>query len=242
MTLVFRNLLLFLILAFLTSCSTWTADKCQSTNWDTMGYSDGSNGKNNSSGLYASKCQKKGVNINTQSYNSGYQRGLVSYCNYNKGHQTAFSGENKEPICSPMPDYNKGYAKGTLEYCTAETGYKVALDGGPEAKICSGKAASAFMNGYRKGRKKFVIEEIANLKDDLAKANKDLNEVRDQLADKQNQLSRIPQYTYEPSVIQLREDLQADVANLTRDRDSIKQEVDKMDATLMDLEREARSK
>lgn len=238
---LFHSLLFIFVLAALSGCSSWTADKCQNTNWDTTGYTDGANGKNNSSGLYASKCQKKGVNINTQAYNQGYQRGLTSYCNYNKGHQTAFSGQNKEPICSAMPDYNKGYTKGTAEYCTAETGYKVALDGGPEAQICTGNAAAAFMKGYKKGRKKFVIEEIANLKEDIGKANKDLNEVRDRLADKQNQLSRIPQYTYEPEVVRLRQELQAEVANLTQDRNAIKQEVDKMESALIQLEREARN-
>jgi hypothetical protein len=217
----FHSFLLIFGLAALSGCSTWTADKCQSTNWDTMGYSEGANGKNNSSGVYASKCQK--------------------YCNYNKGYETSFSGQNKEALCSAMPDYNKGYAKGTIEYCTAETGYKVALDGGPEAKICTGNSAAAFMKGYKKGRKKFVVEEIANLKDDINKAGKDLNEVRDRLADKQNQLSRIPQYSYEPEVVRLRQELQGDVANLTQDRNGIKQELDKMESTLTELEREARN-
>lgn len=239
---IFNSVFTLLVLAFLASCSSWTTDKCQNNNWDTTGYTDGSNGKNNSSGMYASKCQKKGVSINTQAYNVGYQRGLNSYCNYNKGHQTAFAGQQKEAICSPIADYNKGYSKGTAEYCTAETGYKVALDGGPEAQICSGQGATAFINGYRKGRKKFVLEEIEAIKGDLVKAKKDLDDVRDNLADKQNQLSRIPQHTYEVSVIQLREDLQNEVANLSRDRDNIKQELDKMEAALEDLEREARTK
>ncbi len=237
----FRNsLVIIFALVAVSGCSTWSADKCQSTNWDTMGYSEASTGKDNASGLYASRCQKKGVSINSGAYNKGYSRGLMTYCNYNKGHKTAFSGELKEPMCSPVPTYNKGYSKGTFEYCTAATGYKVAVDGGAEAKICSGKAATNFMKGYKKGRRKFVVEEINNLKEDLAKAKRDLDDIRDRLSDKQNQLARVPQRSYEPSVIRLRQDLQNEVGNLSGSRDEIKQQVDEMSDRLGQLERESR--
>lgn len=234
----------FLIFGFavISGCSTWSAEKCQSTNWDSQGYADGSAGKDNSGGVYAARCQKKKVSINGQAYDQGYQRGLTSFCNYNKGHKTAFDGQPKEAICSAVTPYNQGYAKGTQEYCTADNGYKVAIDGGPEATICNGNAATAFMNGYRKGRKKFVVEEINNLKEDLVKANKDLDTVRDKLSDKQYQLNRIPKYSYEPSVIRLREDLENEINNLMRDRDDIKHDLDNMTDRLSTLEKEARVK
>lgn len=229
-------------LLFISGCSTWTAEKCQNTNWDSQGYSDGAEGKNSTIGSYAGQCQKKGVNVNSKAYDTGYQRGLLSFCNYNKGHQTALGGEHKLAICSPIAPYNQGYAQGTKEYCTETQGYKVALDGGPEAQICSGNAAAAFSKGYKKGRKKFVLEEIANIKEDLTKAATDLDEVRDKLSDKQAQLARIPQQSYEPEVIRLRQELQDEVAHLTNTRNEIKGEIDKMKASLSQLEKEARTK
>lgn len=231
-----------LSLGFIAGCSTWSAEKCQGTNWDTQGYADGSAGKNNNGGIYASQCLKKKISIDGKAYDRGYQRGLTSYCNYNKGHQTAFSGAVKEAICSAITPYNQGYAKGTQEYCTAENGYKIALDGGEEAKICSGAALTSFMTGYRKGRKKFVLEEIENIKTDLDKANEDLDDVRDKLADKQRQLDRVPKYTYEAEVVRMRQELEAEVNNLMKTRDDIKGEVDQMKDRLAQLEREARLK
>lgn len=227
--------------AFIAGCATWTAEKCQSTNWDSQGYADGSAGKNNSGGVYASQCQKKKVTINTSAYETGYKRGLLSFCNYNKGHQTAFAGEQKLPLCSTIAPYNEGYAKGVQEYCTEKQGYTVAVNGGPEAQICSGASAAAFAKGYKKGRKKFVLEEIENIKEDISKASKDLDDVRDKLADKQHQLSRIPQYTYEAEVVRLRDELQAEVSSLSRTRDEIKGEIDNMKNSLLRLEKEARS-
>ncbi len=233
--------LTFCTISFLAGCATWTAEKCQGTNWDSQGYTDGSVGKNNSGGVYASRCQKKKINIDGQAYDSGYQRGLTSFCNYNKGHQAAFSGAQKEAICSSINPYNQGYAKGTQEYCTSDNGYKVAIDGGEEAKICTGGGQAAFAKGFSRGRKKFVLEEIANLKDDLVKATKDLDDTRDKLSDKQQQLSRIPQRTYEPEVVRLRQETQSDIDNLMRTRDEIKGQVDDMTSKLSQLEKEART-
>jgi hypothetical protein len=239
MNYIFNIMCFVFSLIVISGCSTWTADKCQSTNWDAQGFSEGSIGRPNSGGVYASKCQKKGISVNSQAYDTGYTRGLNSYCNYNKGHQAAFSGLQKEALCSANNTYNDGYAKGSQEYCTSENGYKIALDGGNEAKICSGTGFNAFMTGYKKGRKKFVIAEINNIKDDQVKAQKDLDNVRDQLADKQYQLNRIPKHSYEPGVVRLRQDLEAEIANLMQDRDSIKKEVDSMDDRLRALEKEA---
>ncbi len=229
-------------LGFIAGCSTWSAEKCQGTNWDTQGYADGSVGKNSAGGTYASQCLKKKISIDGKAYDRGYQRGLTSYCNFNKGYQTAFGGAGKEAICSAISPYNQGYAKGTQEFCTAENGYKVALDGGEEAKICSGGGLTSFMNGYRKGRKKFVLEEIENVKTDLDKASEDLDDVRDKLADKQRQLDRVPRNTYEAEVVRLRQELEAEVNDLMRTRDEIKGQVDQMKDRLVQLERESKLK
>lgn len=229
-------------LGFISGCSTWSAEKCQGTNWDSQGYADGSVGKNNAGGNYATQCLKQKITINSRAYEQGYQRGLTSFCNFNKGHETAFSGAPKLPLCSAITPYNQGYAKGTAEFCTSDNGYKVALAGGEEAKICTGNGLAAFNKGYRNGRRKFVLEEISNLKEDLVKANADLDDVRDKLSDKQQQLARIPQYTYEPEVVRLRDETQAEINDLMRSRDEIKGQVEDMKDRLSNLEKESRLK
>lgn len=226
------------VLALMTGCNSWTTEKCQSTNWETVGYSEGSQGKNNAAGVYASRCQKQKVSINTNAYNTGYKRGLDVFCSYNSGYQEAFSGNPVLPVCSSIAKYQEGYSKGRTAFCTYDNGYKRGVNGDAEGSMCSGSALTKYLSGYKKGRQKFAVEEVKNLKEDIDRANKDLDQIRDKIADTQYELGRIPKYTQEYSVIRLREEKERDLEALMRDRDQVRKQIEDMERQLASLERE----
>lgn len=219
-------------------CSSWSKDKCQSTNWDSLGYSEGSQGRANSSGVYASRCEKHGVKVNFEDYLKGYNRGLAVYCSYDSGYRHASQATPVYSMCSAIPKYQQGYTKGRKDFCTYDNGYRRGTNGEIEGNMCSGAANKDYLSGYKKGRKKFALQEIEYLRSSRDKAKVNLDQVRDDIADKQYQLGRIPRHTQEVSVIRLRRELESDIESLFYDRDQLRNQIENMENQLYSLERE----
>ncbi|MCO5114342.1 MAG: DUF2799 domain-containing protein [Bdellovibrionaceae bacterium] len=234
--------LLGLLLIFsLTACNSWNKEKCQNTNWDALGYGEGAQGKPNASASYATRCEKQGVKINYDSYLVGYNRGLTQYCSYDRGYQNAMDAAPIHSLCSSNLKYKDGYAKGVQAFCTHDNGYKRGTEGHPLTAMCGSSTKKAYHDGYKKGRKIFLQKEVQEIGYDISRANNDLNRIRDTIADKQFQLQRIPTHSAEPSVIQLRHDLESELSSLISKRDGIIRQISDMESTLTSYERELRS-
>lgn len=236
-----RILNLFILIAagaFISGCSSWSKEKCQSTNWDAMGYSEGSQGKANASSNYAQRCEKQGVRISTDSYLKGYNRGLTVFCSSDSGYRHAMAGTAILSTCSANLNYKEGYAKGRKDFCTEDNGFTRGSNGNAYGNLCTVAEEKSYGAGYKKGRQIFLAKEIKEIKVDLEYANTDLNRVRDDIADRQYQLTRVPERSREPSVMNLRLSLESEIESLFSQRDSIRKKIDDMQRLLHQYERE----
>lgn len=230
-----------ILLFALSGCSSWTKERCMNTNWEALGYADGSKGQGNASGTYVARCEKKQVHIDPEIYSKGYRRGLEVFCSSDSGYSHAFSAKEMLPICTSNSNYQSGYQKGLKAFCTYENGLKRGEQGMNLGRVCRGPSATQYEAGYKKGRPLFVTKRIKDLKDDLLRARRDLDEVRDEISDKQYQLNRLPMNTHESSVISLRDDLDREIQSLLSERDSIRSKINSMEDDLVRYERELNS-
>lgn len=220
------------------ACSSWNKEKCMSTNWDALGYGEGTQGKPNAAGVYTERCERQGVKINYDDYLKGYNRGLEQYCSYNKGYSDASAAKPILSTCSALLKYKDGYSQGRKDFCTYDNGLERGSSGKSETTMCSSVPKSTYNQGYKKGRQKFLAKEIKEIQEDLKLANSDLNKVRDDIADKQYQLERIPKYSNEPGVVQLRYELERDIENLFDQRNSIRGKIEEMERLLKQYKNE----
>lgn len=150
---------LFIIVGlFFVGCTPyWNPKRCQSTNWSQLGYSDGSAGKQNSSGSYSAACSKAGANINIGGYNQGYKEGINRFCSYDAGKGAGVSNSTLHPVCQRFDKYMKGYEAGLKVFCSSENGYAAALAGEKAVSKCMGY--KGYSSAFRRGERDFCSKK-----------------------------------------------------------------------------------
>ncbi len=111
--------LLLLGVAALSGCATISEDKCIAGNWQELGYRDGSYGvKRDKASKIADTCAKYGIDMDFDSYLSGFNQGLPSYCTYERGFALGENGSSYNQICSGQlaQDFAPGYDEGRAVY------------------------------------------------------------------------------------------------------------------------------
>ena len=111
--------IILLTSAGLSACATLSEDKCLAGNWQELGYRDGSNGaKRDKASKIADTCAKYGVELNFESYLSGFDRGVSTYCTYERGYALGENGSSYNQICSGdlAADFAPGYDDGRAIY------------------------------------------------------------------------------------------------------------------------------
>jgi len=111
-------------------CATISKDDCLAGNWAERGLKDGRNGKSRSRlSEYKDKCAKHSAVVDHTTYLREYERGLVSYCVYDKGYDKAASGGSYNSVCNgPLaPDYTAGYEDGK-EFYQIKQGHSRLID------------------------------------------------------------------------------------------------------------------
>lgn len=118
-----KKLLMFTSLAAaligLSACSTISEDTCMAGNWEAVGYKDGANGKASSRlEKVAEKCTKYGASVDNRAYWAGYDRGVVSYCTFQRGFERGENGGAYNQVCAGelSAEYAPGYEEGRARY------------------------------------------------------------------------------------------------------------------------------
>lgn len=104
-------------LALLASCATMSPEECQLADWREIGQRDGTHGEPPALlGKRADDCAKVDVEIDTQAYRQGRERGLRSYCRLENAVPLGLSGAAYAGVCPPeieglfVPRYRAGRA------------------------------------------------------------------------------------------------------------------------------------
>ncbi|MEM7762572.1 MAG: DUF2799 domain-containing protein [Pseudomonadota bacterium] len=93
---------LFAITLFgLTGCATtMSEDECLTSDWRTVGYEDGVQGRSGAAiGTYRKACAKAGVTPDLAEYQAGRQEGLQEYCRPQNGYNAGERGASYQGVC-----------------------------------------------------------------------------------------------------------------------------------------------
>lgn len=156
---------LLVIATTLAGCASMSKDECLVADWQSLGYEDGASGRNASYiGERRKACAKHGVAPNQMAYDTGYSRGILIYCNFDRGRQGALNGFVPYEICPSHSEYRKGFADGLKSFCTYQSGYDYGLAGGSYQRTCPAKLEDGFLQGYDAGSHIYSLQnQLADL-------------------------------------------------------------------------------
>jgi len=149
-----------ILILFLSGCANWALqDRCEKTNW--FEYSQGVAFKGNylEEDGFVKAC--KGIDsISATQVDLGFKLGREKMCQYDEIFNRAKEGT---PVffkfCDGL-DMNRMkqlYQQGLVSYCTGEKGYSFGKDGKIYQNLCNPQQEKAFLPGYYKGRKEYLI-------------------------------------------------------------------------------------
>lgn len=141
----------------LSACAGWSKKKCESTNWEQLGYSEGSKGVANNSGSYSATCSKKGAQININGYNNGHSKGMKVFCSFDAGKNVGVANGELNTSCQRFDTYMKGYSAGMKVFCSEKNGYETAIEGEEAVNKCL--RYKAYANAYKNGQKQFCSQK-----------------------------------------------------------------------------------
>lgn len=84
------------------SCATLNEDQCNVTDWQQLGFSDGSNGRAQTHvARHQEACTKFGVAVDVAAWQTGWNQGIASYCTFENGESIGSSGRFASPAVCP---------------------------------------------------------------------------------------------------------------------------------------------
>lgn len=93
-----------------------------------------------------------------------------------------------------IPDLNLyllGYNQGLGQYCTEQSGYGVGKSGASYNGICPKTSETLFLEGYRRGRKIYLLQQdIKGLRDSIYSDEITLRELKDKARAKEHEILR----------------------------------------------------
>lgn len=169
--------LLSLVTLGLSACATMSGDECLTSDWEAIGFEDGSQG-------YGAKrlsnhrkaCAKHGVTPDFSAYQTGHEQGLENYCQPSRAFNIGANGGSYNGVCAAHHEadfidaYNSGHhlydLKSRVNSANSQINYKTrSLENNEELIKDSGVALIA-ANTTTEDR----VRIVADLKE-LAEAN-----------------------------------------------------------------------
>ncbi|MGH8240077.1 MAG: DUF2799 domain-containing protein, partial [Steroidobacteraceae bacterium] len=87
-------------MAAVAGCNSMSAQECQSTDWQTVGYEDGVNGYSGDRiGRYRNACSEHGVTPDLARYQAGRDQGLHEFCKPANGFRVGARGAGYSGVC-----------------------------------------------------------------------------------------------------------------------------------------------
>jgi len=113
------SLVLLAVSALLGGCTAMSEQACQSADWRTVGFEDGTQGRPvGTIGNYRQSCGKHGIAPDLDAYRAGHEAGVAEYCKPSRGFEVGHSGAVYQGVCpAPTePDFVAAYNTGRHLY------------------------------------------------------------------------------------------------------------------------------
>jgi hypothetical protein len=105
-----------LALLLLGGCATMSSEECVTSDWQAIGFEDGSRGYSaDRLGKHRKACAKHGVTPDFQAYQTGHDKGLERFCIPSRGFNLGSNGGSYNGVCAAHREgdfidaYNSGY-------------------------------------------------------------------------------------------------------------------------------------
>ena len=98
---LFLKLLSVTLLVFvLSACATLDEGECETANWYELGVKDGERGRKEGTYTnYRKDCSEYNIDVNVEEYRTGWQNGIVSYCDADNAFRIGVDGNTASNYC-----------------------------------------------------------------------------------------------------------------------------------------------
>jgi len=131
-----------LLLLALAGCSGMSQQACQSSDWRTVGFDDGSVGRSEATfANYQRQCAERGVQPNLDAYRDGHAQGVEVYCRASNGFEAGHSGAVYQGVCPKnlepefLASYNSGHRLFELESAVRNIDAQIASNNYEQERI-----------------------------------------------------------------------------------------------------------
>lgn len=110
-----RSAALIAVASALSACAGMSEQACMSTDWETVGFEDGTAGRPvGGIGGYRQACGKHGLTPDLNAYRTGHAEGVEIYCRSGNGFEVGRRGSNYQGVCPGdlEPDFLDAYNSG----------------------------------------------------------------------------------------------------------------------------------
>jgi len=199
---------LLIVVLLIAGCASMGKDECLNANWLTIGFEDGSRGyPGNRIGEHRKACAKHGVAPDLATYESGRQRGLVTWCTPRNGYRVGLGGGHYNGVC-PQPldaPFMEAVSKGRAVYGYQKEVNKASnelkqmnRELGEMDEDLLDMEAEMISNGVTPRRRVQLLRDIRQLEEDKKFFIDDVHDMEKQVADMQANLDRMKAENHYP--------------------------------------------
>jgi hypothetical protein len=173
------RLTLGFLISIISGCASCTLkDQCEKTNWYNYGQDLAMRGQRIEQDNFIQECRKADAEISESKLDVGFKSGMATYCTEETAEKKGKEGATfNYDLCDTTLEKNlkASFNEGLQRFCTPKSGLDFGLAGGSYLKNCPEDSEDAFLDGYKRGRKKFLETEISNIQQDLMQIERDID-------------------------------------------------------------------
>jgi hypothetical protein len=177
---------LILLAAGLAGCASYFKRKdCEKTNWYQHGYDVAMAGQRLDADDFLKQCQKVEAQISFTDADTGFKAGMAKYCTSDNVFNVGKAGK---PFSYDMCDgenekkMRARYTEGLRVFCVPDNGYHFGAGGGVYQDVCPKEMEAAWLVQYRKGRKTYLTNMIAEKEQEQQRLNVQISGLQNQRA------------------------------------------------------------
>ena len=177
-------------------CSSFFIRKeCEAINWHQHGYNIAMSGKRATGDETVARCEKAEYNVPDAELDLGFKAGMQSYCKPETAFVIGKDGLTFNPDFCDSPDVRQlrmKHAEGVKLYCHKDNGMIVGASGKKYTQICPKEMEEPFLAEFRKGRKKYLENDISTKQVEIKTIDSDLIVLRDEQDNLSRQMDALP--------------------------------------------------
>ena len=224
-----NGILLLSLTLLLSSCASYFKRKeCEKVNWHEHGKKIAMQGQWLSSNDYVKQCEKAEANIDYGALDTGFKSGRSTYCEPGTVHATGREGKHFNPQMCDGSDIDKlqiQHKTGVRIFCTPDNAFRVAATGWVYNNICPKDLEKVFLVDYHKGRKIYLQGVIEEKTVEMAAANDEIQQIKQQVSRLNHQLAKLPIPPNRPRNLAKKQKEAPEIIQLRSTRNRLRREI-----------------